>query len=827
MASSFSNSRSNSRHRPLDGSPGPANQYMDSEARVGSKRLFSNRREPKRQSGNYGDRDRDYGENYEDELEANETHSEKRHRTSDWPLSNTTPASAAPARQPLRNRNAPNSPSFRRRSASQGRPSKFVEGSMNDRASQRPPPTYLGIDQFDNRYDFEPGRENRGRKMARPRKFTHHGEESRDRSETSRHSSIFRFGKSLASSFNPSNWKIWSKNQPVMQDEETAHERMLRERQEKAEKLYKELKASGQIRGAAVLHQQEVHREQTTKHDSGVEFGSESTGGTRRSFEYSNENISGARHSLSIDARHDSGLRRSFDTPIERKRMGRVFVESHHSGSNRGGESPASNYSSSARRSHQSSPNKRSSIDLKRTSLSNIKKVFSSDNTPGRHQARRIPSRKDLQKQQKLVKRVSDLEGKLEAARRQLSDALGEPVPSQPQPKIGRPRFVPGALSTLPSERLLNGYVESEVDLSDHDMSRDIGMAITAGDANESSTLMSRALNAEGFQEDTVIKNAGTPEWAGRPLPNPPADVVMQSVERDDASDEAGDTTIVPGEIISEMEGILSESALSSVAENDSNWEEEGEESDKETTPKPRPQPKKTTPRKVSTPKKRKSTFERLADDGGAYRPSGTGGESDGETVSTKPNLRKKATANRPRKLQRVAQDSSKIHKRKAVSPSSPKVTHAKKNSLRKSSAGGTPPATKLTKANANRNVRQSVSPPPSADFTGLDYMKPSLTSKFAAKQSSKADASSSKEVAYIANPAISADVPPMPPMPKAVRLASGEMVNTNAFQSNPTKLTKANPTIGKEKEGENTKPTTEKKLTRAHESFEWPADVF
>ncbi|KAH8674751.1 hypothetical protein BGZ60DRAFT_278017 [Tricladium varicosporioides] len=825
MASSFSNSRSNSRHRPLDESPGSANRYMGFEARAGTKRLFSHRYESKRQSSDYGDRDKDYDENYEDELGVNEAHSEKRHRTTDWPLSSTTPTSAVPARQPLRNRNAPNSPSFRRRSASQGRSSKFVEGSMNDRASQRPPPTYLGIDQFDNRYDFEPGRENRGRKMARPRKFTHHGEESRDRSETSKHSSIFRFGKSIASSFNPSNWKIWSKSQAAMQDEETAHERMLRERQEKAEKLYKELKASGQIRGAAVLHQQEVHREQTTKHDSGVEFGSESTGGTRRSFEYGNENVSEARRSLSVDTHHDSSLRRSFDTPIEQKRMGRVFVEPHHSGGNRRGESPASNYSSSARRSHQPSPNKRSSIDLKRTSLSNIKKVFSSDHTPGRHQARRIPSRKDLHKQQKLVKRVSDLEGKLEAARRQLSDALGEPIPSQPQPKIGRLRFVPGALSTLPSERLLNGYVGSEAGLSDHDISRDIGMAITAGDANESSTLIPGALNAESFQEATVIKNAGTCEWAGRQLLDPPAEVVMQSVERDNASDEADEAIIEPNKVISEMEGVLSEPVLSLVAENDSTWEEEGEESNKETTPKPRSQPKKTTPRKVSTPKKRKGIVEGLADDG-AYRPLRADGESDGETVPTKLNLRKKATASRPRKLQRVAQDSSKIHKRKAASPSSPKVTHARKNSLRKSSAGGTPPATKLTKAKVNCNVQQSDSPPPATDFTGLDYMKPSLTNKLAAKKSSKVDTSSSKEVAYIANPEISADVPPMPPMPKAVRLASGEMVNTNAFQSNPTKLTKTNRYIGKEA-GENTKLSPEKKLTRAHESFEWPADVF
>ena len=66
------------------------------------------------------------------------------------------------------------------------------------------------------------------------------------------------------------------------------------------------------------------------------------------------------------------------------------------------------------------------------------------------HHARRAPSRKDLQKQQRLIKRVSDLEDKLQAAHRQLEEAMNEPVLSQPYPRVGRSRFVPGALSTLP-----------------------------------------------------------------------------------------------------------------------------------------------------------------------------------------------------------------------------------------------------------------------------------------------------------------------------------------------------------------------------------------
>lgn len=75
---------------------------------------------------------------------------------------------------------------------------------------------------------------------------------------------------------------------------------------------------------------------------------------------------------------------------------------------------------------------------------------------------RKTVSRHDLRKQNKLSKRVSDLEYKLQQARRELNDAL---VEASPTPDLRgrhgdfmtqRSRFVPGALPTLPSESLLN-----------------------------------------------------------------------------------------------------------------------------------------------------------------------------------------------------------------------------------------------------------------------------------------------------------------------------------------------------------------------------------
>ena len=74
-------------------------------------------------------------------------------------------------------------------------------------------------------------------------------------------------------------------------------------------------------------------------------------------------------------------------------------------------------------------------------------------------------SKHDLKNQTKLSKRVSDLESKLSQARRELDEAL---VDASPMPKLGnkyerftpqstlkRPKFIPGRLPSLPSERVL------------------------------------------------------------------------------------------------------------------------------------------------------------------------------------------------------------------------------------------------------------------------------------------------------------------------------------------------------------------------------------
>jgi hypothetical protein len=294
---------------------------------------------------------------------------------------------------------------------------------MNDRTSQKPPTTYIGTDEeLRSQFDYDEQEDVRGRKLARPGKYTTRGNSSvADRSESSRHSSIFRFGKSLASTFNPTNWKIWSKQQSPVEDEENAHLQALRERQQKAEKMYKELKEAGHFRGRSVGPRDRQPAPDPTvlhsKHDSGIEI-----------------------------AGHDAGSRRvSRDMSTEDKRKGRVFIEPPRIF--RDG-SPASNTGSLAT-SLASTP--KQGFHFKKPSLSSIKKALVNENlkdgNPPQRPIHRIPSRREMEKQQKLVKKVSDLEGKLQAARRQLAEVMNEPLPEQPS-KPGRSRFVPGALAS-------------------------------------------------------------------------------------------------------------------------------------------------------------------------------------------------------------------------------------------------------------------------------------------------------------------------------------------------------------------------------------------
>lgn len=416
-------------------------------SQTGTKRLFSDRVS---QLINSQDRD----ENDPPISTADEIHTEKRSRGSDWPLRTS---SLAPEPEPRLN--DAGHPVDR----SPERESRFLEGSMNGRVSKMPPPEFTGE---------ESQRENRrSRVKSKTAQPASSSGSTAEKADTARHSGIYRFGKSVVGTFNPANWKLlWTK---PPQADETPQEKALRERQEKAERIYQELKESGSFRDATTA---------------------------RPSFR------------IPEPEKHDSGI--SITTPVgvtpnAEKRYGRIFLDP---------PSPAKSRPSS------------------------IRSLRKRPDAP-----RRAPSSQDLRKHRRLAKRVSDLEDRLAAARQQLLDAMPPPpvpalpvspatmlspgsvlspasvvsqtpvlvpstpvlspgpvlsTPSQPvlEPRVARRSFVPGALATLPSERLLSGYLAAEEDGDVKEVKKEVKKVVKKGVKNEvkKKEIIGRAVSTEG-----------------------------------------------------------------------------------------------------------------------------------------------------------------------------------------------------------------------------------------------------------------------------------------------------------------------------------------
>ncbi|OCK80350.1 hypothetical protein K432DRAFT_425805 [Lepidopterella palustris CBS 459.81] len=383
------------------------------------------------------------------------TPSLKRRRSSNWPLPAEEPI-ARPEQHAHRRFVSPSS-SINKRHVSNGlRPSKFLEGSMNDRASQKPPSVFtrlfqgsthdLSVDHLMEDYMETSNmpstvKAHEKRSMSPSKTPSHHPNPAVSSIATgeSKQSGIFRFGRSIASSFNPVN--IWQKMSNTWKEnkEELIREAMqVDERKARAEQAYAQLKESGKLPAPKVFYRDHVKQ-------------------------------------TSTEASHrDSAIQ--MDDP----RPSSDHVQVAEDNTN---PIPSASSASGA------SETRKSSFRFRTPSLSNLKKAKSHTQlhvpqtptnaiflSPDREQAemertiRKSQSKKDMLKQQKLNKRVSDLEAKLEEARRELTRALGAPpVPVLPTsladvktsnvpPRSVSPQkrqFVPGALPSLPSERLL------------------------------------------------------------------------------------------------------------------------------------------------------------------------------------------------------------------------------------------------------------------------------------------------------------------------------------------------------------------------------------
>jgi hypothetical protein len=361
------------------------------------------------------------------------------------------------------------------------RESRFQEGSLTDKPSNQPPTAFTRFSRTDSgniqlvddlmddyhngmpsphrSVEIDIGREKA--QIAQPTTVVPTHSASTDENN----GFFFRVGRSLAASLHPVRmWKqVYQETHEELRQKNIAEFERKRVLKEEAERRYAQMKASGQF--------EPRHVSRTSAADSNITL-------------------------------RDSGVIFASGTPsLEHKR-----ATSHGSqltfptdNANYISESEAREHAPSAAKTFRSRLSfKRPSLqnlrfDLKRTkseynlaAAANSQRDSSSSASPvktefGDSALKKSQSKIDMRKQYKLSKRVSNLESKLQLARKELDDAL---VEASPMPKLGnkyerftpystikRPTFIPGKLESLPSERLLDpSHFNFEVDEVDQVM---------------------------------------------------------------------------------------------------------------------------------------------------------------------------------------------------------------------------------------------------------------------------------------------------------------------------------------------------------------------
>ncbi|KAI9792947.1 MAG: hypothetical protein M1816_001269 [Peltula sp. TS41687] len=349
------------------------------------------------------------------------------------------------------------------------RPSRFQEGSMNDRVSKEPPSVFIGEDEaMDGYFHDTIWNKSPAKTSAKPLLSSQDisvttlnsglsaTSDTRQDKEPARRSGIFRFGKSLAAAFNPAHiWEDLTSKRKRGVETSQAQDDILKERKERAEWAYAEMKTTGQLAALStpVPMQDEgpsskIYAQITQKRSSSRD---PRPGGHLGSHRFSAEYN---KHESLPVGEEDQLLP---PPPI---------VDAA------GLETPAGNQNSARRLSfHFRRPSipslkkakseRQLDVPRDRSALQSLQQGPAADASASEaaRSLRKEISRKDLQKEQKLSKRVSDLESQLERARRQLHEIRGESTTTihhLPQGHgVHKRAFVPGTLPSLPSERML------------------------------------------------------------------------------------------------------------------------------------------------------------------------------------------------------------------------------------------------------------------------------------------------------------------------------------------------------------------------------------
>lgn len=368
----------------------------------------------------------------DEKVEDNKSvHSAKRGRSNGWPLQSEIAYDENGMKIDLSaRRNTPTPTPGKAKNRAEPvlriRRSRFIEGSMNDRVSEKPPSIY-----FQEDHHRAQGSEEATQSYSQASTV--------DKKLEKRSSGIFRFGKAIASAFHPFGA---SKGSSKAEQDSVAksQKEIMKQRQLKAEKAYAELKKSG-YKGT-VVNPNVNFRNQV---DAGIADETWKSIQEKMGYKLPDESRISQDDTL-VGVSGDGLGPMSPDRGVSKLKS---FSELRKR---------TSNLSIPALRFRDVSP-----ISMR----SSMERDGEQDNSPHRPMERR-QSRKELHKQAKLLKRVSNLEDKLERARRELREyGPGNDNESQmPIPKIcvddeHDRHFAPGTLPTLLSERLLEaGYVQ-------------------------------------------------------------------------------------------------------------------------------------------------------------------------------------------------------------------------------------------------------------------------------------------------------------------------------------------------------------------------------
>lgn len=373
---------------------------------------------------------------------------------------------------------------------------------MNDRVSNIPPGAYIGDEDAMEEYAAMSTTESTQNKKLSVDSVEADLDAGMDSSKIS---GMSRFGRALANVLvKPvTAWQKFGGAREAKEQAANAEKNVMQARQLKAEKEYAELKRNG-VRGTkaqsdvptptpvpCMTYEHVADEARPTPHrDSGID-------------------VDG--YCSSSDQKRNSQVR-NFDEGLMPPRAAPENVRAVKPVSQVGSEQSASSLSQASSAGlkpppipdtdlfavpipRETSPRK-SSLHFRRPSLQTIKKVKSQiqlptnkqyteaaipssrdfdaakENDVGEHSPRKQPSRKDIAKQQRLSKKVSDLEIQLEIARRNLKqsihkdfiDSNGSPQKggSTVYSQKGLKTFSPDALPSLPSERLLNEHIADD-----------------------------------------------------------------------------------------------------------------------------------------------------------------------------------------------------------------------------------------------------------------------------------------------------------------------------------------------------------------------------